>query len=443
MFERDSSDHTDSTGLYSNIGSESHDETVSQPLPSEPSEAVREPEGTVPHPKIATWFIIGVCVGMYLLTCPSGQWNPSEVALIQYGAKVNHLIDEGQWWRLLSNCFLHGFTWHLGLNCLALLVLGGELESALGSRPLIFFYVFCGLVASLASYYMNPIMSVGASGSLFGFFGILLVCNVRIFFHYRKQGIRVPAQLIFSMLSGLVILSLNLMLGFAIPFIDNSAHIGGLAAGTLLGLFIPLGQRRMAESRIRRPAIHFAALVSAAILAFTGTSVYQYASANDEIQLQREVRKVRQKAIEQRMASSGEQPPAWLSDLFAGPAEKAFRRGIRYHQQKKYEEAEAAYRETIHQDPEKWSAYFNLGLVYMALSEHDKAIEMFLSVLSLNPDAVDAHVNLGIIYRIRGAFELAIESFESAIKVEPNHQRAYSELARTCKILGLPMNERR
>jgi hypothetical protein len=73
--------------------------------------------------------------------------------------------------------------------------------------------------------------SVGASGAIFGLFGLLLVAN-----RVHRPALGRPARALVSQLGMLVVL--NLFLGFSLPFIDNMAHIGGLLAGAWLGFVL-------------------------------------------------------------------------------------------------------------------------------------------------------------------------------------------------------------
>jgi rhomboid protease GluP len=95
---------------------------------------------------------------------------------------------------------------------------------------LVFAYLLCGLGGSVASLYVHPdTVSVGASGSIFGLFGILLALTA--FGDKRLAGAR---QMIF--INGAIFVGLNLVLGAITPGIDNAAHAGGLAMGLALGI---------------------------------------------------------------------------------------------------------------------------------------------------------------------------------------------------------------
>jgi membrane associated rhomboid family serine protease len=149
--------------------------------------------------------------------------------LIADGAKYNALIRQGQYWRFIAPIFLHVNALHVGLNMLNLLFLGMYVERLAGHLRLLFFYLVCGVISIIASFYFAPQeLSVGASGALFGLVGAY---SAFILMHRRAmkwQGIPAIIEL-------LVIIGFNLALGLVIPNIDNYAHVGGLISGCLLG----------------------------------------------------------------------------------------------------------------------------------------------------------------------------------------------------------------
>jgi membrane associated rhomboid family serine protease/Flp pilus assembly protein TadD len=156
--------------------------------------------------------------------------------LMAFGAKVNALIQAGDYWRLVTPMFLHLNFLHLAVNTYALLLLGGFIEQLYGRRRLLILYVMSGVCGNLASYLMNPQPSLGASTAVAGLFGTVMV------FWWKYRAAMAPEywQRMGNHLFGL--LFINLMLGALFPFIDNWGHIGGLLGGMLVAV--------MAESRL-------------------------------------------------------------------------------------------------------------------------------------------------------------------------------------------------
>lgn len=154
----------------------------------------------------------------------------SEKGIIILGAKWNEGITNGEYWRFLTCTFLHGNLIHLFLNLAALHIFGQEVESIYGTFRFILIYLLTSWGAGLASYIFSPGIAIGASGAVFGIIGALIV------FFYRQREKVTGANYRFKTMYTLVII--NILLGLAIPKIDNAAHLGGLITGLFLSWFI-------------------------------------------------------------------------------------------------------------------------------------------------------------------------------------------------------------
>ncbi|MGN7979112.1 rhomboid family intramembrane serine protease [Microbacterium sp. 22195] len=133
-------------------------------------------------------------------------------------------------WRLLTSVFVHGGILHLGLNMLALWMLGQTLEPMLGRGRYLALYLISGLGGSVAVALMAPGTStVGASGALFGMMAALLIIG-------RHIGANVTGIL--------VVLAINFAYGFIVSGIAWQAHLGGLIVGALIALIYINTKRR-------------------------------------------------------------------------------------------------------------------------------------------------------------------------------------------------------
>jgi rhomboid protease GluP len=144
------------------------------------------------------------------------------------GALVPALVAQGESWRLVSSVFLHSGVAHLGFNMLSLYFLGAFTEEAFGRGRYFALYLLSGVAGGLAYLYFGGFNqpAVGASGAIFGLLGGVLGYAIRRgTFSWQNPLIR---QL-------LILLALNLYLGFSIPNISNTAHLGGLAGGFAFG----------------------------------------------------------------------------------------------------------------------------------------------------------------------------------------------------------------
>jgi rhomboid protease GluP len=143
----------------------------------------------------------------------------------------NPLALHGEPWRLVTSMFLHGGWLHILLNSWALYQLAGLFEVLLGSSRLLLVYFVSGIAGSIASVLWTHLPSLGASGAIFGVLGALIA-----FLGRRRERLTPQAK---SLLMQLVFWAgLNVFLGMSSPMIDNAAHLGGCAAGLVIGFFL-------------------------------------------------------------------------------------------------------------------------------------------------------------------------------------------------------------
>ncbi|KAI7757550.1 hypothetical protein M8C21_019747 [Ambrosia artemisiifolia] len=98
-----------------------------------------------------------------------------------YGAKINHLIIYGEWWRLLTPMFLHTGMLHMGLGCWILLTFGPQVCRAYGPFTFFLIYILGGLSGNLTSFLHTPDPTVGGTGPEFGIIGAWLI------YHYQNK----------------------------------------------------------------------------------------------------------------------------------------------------------------------------------------------------------------------------------------------------------------
>jgi rhomboid protease GluP len=190
------------------------------------------------RPNPFTMIFIGINVGVFVLMCLAGGFAVTSVdplVLLGFGAKQNNLIaEQHQYWRLITSIFIHIGIIHLFLNNYALWIVGQEIERIYGSARFVILYLATGIVGSVGSYVFNPqATSAGASGAIFGLFGIMAAFA----FRYRKE---IPEFLSRDIKRRVIpIIFINLIFGFSVRIVDNSAHIGGLLSGIALALVVP------------------------------------------------------------------------------------------------------------------------------------------------------------------------------------------------------------
>jgi membrane associated rhomboid family serine protease len=192
-----------------------------------------------------TPLLLALNVAAYIaLAIVSESVNPDPLELVRWGANSGLLTTQGDWWRLSASTFLHLNLLHIYFNGWALWNAGRLTERLYGSWTYLAIYLVTGALASLASTVWNPaLMSVGASGAIFGVLGALLACTFR--------GSGVPKAFVRAhRWSTLLFVAFNLVVGALSPAIDNAAHVGGLLSGLALGLVLHPSLTGEASSRI-------------------------------------------------------------------------------------------------------------------------------------------------------------------------------------------------
>ena len=185
-------------------------------------------------------------------------WEFPHQVLLAYGGKLNSLINQQhQWWRFVTPMFLHATLPHLLINMYSLWVVGPYVEKLYGSAKFTVFWVLTGIAGVVASYLtvrpnapVGPVarflfkpydmISVGASGAIFGLVGVLFVFGIK----FRRE---LPEGFKRAFGTGLLpIIVINLVIGYlGRGFIDNAAHLGGLVSGAALAFAV--GYRRPGE----------------------------------------------------------------------------------------------------------------------------------------------------------------------------------------------------
>ena len=184
---------------------------------------------------------------------------------LQAGGQSFTHVANGETWRLLSSLFVHVNGFHLVTNLAAIAVLGRLLEPLVGPLRFIFWFVLGGLLASLTSHLAGVPLSDGASGGAFALLGALGILGLR----WKEQLSAADASLVGS--GVWVFIGLNLLLSFALPFIDSIGHLAGCGAGFVFG-----GAVRHAPFQRTRSWIAF--LEVSALVGLTGFGVLGWLS---------------------------------------------------------------------------------------------------------------------------------------------------------------------
>ncbi len=177
----------------------------------------------------ATPLLIDISVLVYIAMVVSGVhfMEPSSEDLVAWGANWKLATLGGDWWRLITACFVHIGLLHVFVNMYALALAGIHLEPLLGRWRVILLYLVTGVASSLLSLsWHDNTVSAGASGAIFGLYGVFLALLLTDLLEKEARK---------GMLMSIgIFVAFNLMYGLK-DGVDNAAHIGGLVSGLLCG----------------------------------------------------------------------------------------------------------------------------------------------------------------------------------------------------------------
>jgi membrane associated rhomboid family serine protease len=213
-----------------------------------PLALLRSEEGFV---QFVMW-ACGIIYAITLLADPSGIGfdgvfgflSPGDM-VYRFGVSGSYFVyDRGWWWTLLSAGWLHGSILHLAFNLMAIRNLGPGMIQLYGtSRTILVYVISCaaGFFMSSTVKHLFPGLdwpfggsqaTLGASASIFGFFGAIL-------YYGRRGGSSIIRDQAVQWIVG------SLVFGFLLPGIDNWAHLGGLGGGYLAAVWLdPLKPER-------------------------------------------------------------------------------------------------------------------------------------------------------------------------------------------------------
>jgi rhomboid protease GluP len=217
-----------------------------------------------------TPILIYLNVAVYLLMVLSGVdfMTPESASLLKWGANFRPLTLSGEWWRLLTNCFLHIGLIHLLMNMYALLYIGALLEPHLNRAKFATAYLLTGIAASVTSLCWHELtISAGASGAIFGMYGLFLAMLTTNLIEKSARQTMLTSILIF--------VGYNLAYG-AKGNIDNAAHIGGLLSGMIIG-YAYYPSLRNKESM----TLQFASMGLITVLVLSGSAIACLNVSND------------------------------------------------------------------------------------------------------------------------------------------------------------------
>ena len=181
-----------------------------------------------------TYILIAINIAVYIvmLLCKVPTDDPD--SMISWGAMFAPLVLSGEWWRIITACFLHFNATHLMSNMIVLFALGRLDEPALGKAGYIVIYLLSGILSNIISMAFHVtsgqiVVSAGASGAIYGLLGAMTCLAF-----FGKSGIegiykkRIPLMLVLVIAGSI----------FGEPHVDYVGHISGLIIGFALTFII-------------------------------------------------------------------------------------------------------------------------------------------------------------------------------------------------------------
>ncbi|MED3779847.1 rhomboid family intramembrane serine protease [Heyndrickxia sporothermodurans] len=156
--------------------------------------------------------------------------------IFQWLSGVNLYIADGQFWRLITPIFVHASFPHLLFNSFSLLIFGPFLERLVGKLIFCIFYLICGVIGNIATYLLLPLTysHVGASGAIFGLFGMYLAMIV-----LKKHMLTMTIHQVI-----IPIVVIALVMTFLEPNVNIISHIFGILSGYLMGIVYLTAKKR-------------------------------------------------------------------------------------------------------------------------------------------------------------------------------------------------------
>ncbi|HZO89218.1 MAG TPA: rhomboid family intramembrane serine protease [Chthonomonadaceae bacterium] len=231
---------------------------------------LRETRERFQEAPIATYLLLILMVAIFAAMYALSKGDVARLARL-FGDKDNDLIRAGQAWRLVTAIFLHGNPTHLLVNGLSLYWLGIQMERLYGWRKYLIIFLAAGVSGYLLSFLLSPTPSLGASGAIFGLVGAGIV------FPLRFPALVPPRARALILRQLITVAVINLAIGLvSVLHVDNWAHLGGLAGGGFVALFlVPEALEQGPRSRASDIAVSLAAIAAIGVIGWAALAQWR------------------------------------------------------------------------------------------------------------------------------------------------------------------------
>ncbi|HEY3974890.1 MAG TPA: rhomboid family intramembrane serine protease [Candidatus Sulfotelmatobacter sp.] len=391
-----------------------------------------------------------VFIAMVIASGPSLDFTGQ--VMVHFGANFGPYTLSGQWWRLVTYMFLHGGIFHIAINMWCLWDLGALCESLYGRWTYAALYLITGVAAGLTSLAWNTgVMSVGASGAIFGLAGALIASFS--LGEFSLSGIDMKGTL----RSLLFFCAFSLFFGRVVDGIDNAAHIGGLVSGLIFGTLIARAAPAQDKPLQRAGVLLFMVL----LVGGSGLAVHRWrgyglaVSAQDRqanidriiSSLQSKVKRnpqdvaahyaLAQAYFGNRQFSKGEGELERVLELQPQNTQALMDLGVAYLREERAKEAQAEFTKLVTLEPNNAKAHFGLGMALADQGDHEKAITEYQAALRIEPQASDAYYRTGVSQAYLKQYDEAIASFLKERETNGDDAELESALADAYEAKGM------
>jgi rhomboid protease GluP len=348
---------------------------------------------------------VAVFVAMVLASGPSLDFT-GEV-LVRYGANFGPYTLSGQWWRLLSYMFLHGSLIHIAFNMWCLWDLGALAENLYGRWTFAVVYLLTGVAGGVASVGWNPsVLSVGASGAVFGLAGALLASFYLGEFSLGAVAIKGTLR------SLALFIGINVLFGSMFPGVDQACHIGGLISGLIAGALIA----RVAPDRDKPQRRVAVLLVVVLTVCGTAVGVTKWRGSQTRVQQAGNARRNADRMISALQTKVRQNPQDASSHYGLAQA---------YIGAQQISEAHTELKRVLELQPQNPQARMLLGAVYLRQRQAKPAQEQFAALVAQEPNNADAHYGLAQSFEDQQNFSAAIEEYKNVARLQPQAGGVY------------------
>jgi rhomboid protease GluP len=351
-------------------------------------------------PMLVTQAIFGINVAVFIGMLLSGAsaMSPTGENLMAWGANLGYYTLTGDWWRLLTSCFVHIGIIHIAFNMWCLWSLGELAERLYGHVTFACIYLLCGIGGSLGSvlWHTTPTVSAGASGAIFGLAGAV-IASIKL--GEFSSGVMAQG----TMQSLIAFVGYNVVFGAISGRTDNACHAGGLAAGLVLGGLIA----KVAPEERLMPRLTVLALVAAIL----GGGAY-------ELQRVRAFPYLMMRASEQ--AEEGKPDSAIALYEAAAKLRPGSAGSIHYQlsrlywQKKDLAGVERELQKVLESYPRDEEVLNDLGGIRLELHRTPEARQSYEQLLAVNPSSAEAYLGLGAAAFQDGDMAQALKEYQQA-----------------------------